>query len=217
MSCEIYIDDNAEEYDITVSGDNTCDEIDITVELEGETVSTETDPVFLAHPVYAVASGDVARLQTLTDANVTLLQSVAMGDVARLQTLTDDDVDRLQDITGANILDFHAPYSDKETASSIGTIIAGVAAAYPAAADIFPFVQAVGNTLKKITAANLRAQMQPSLTEYLYFAGAYTADAIGDWRMGAGASGFAVQYCSASGSSKGAGTWDNKLIIKFNE
>ena len=214
MSCEIYIDDNAEEYEITVSGDSTCDEIEVIVELEGETVSTETDPVFLAHPVYAVASGDVARLQDLTDANVALLQTIATGDVARLQTLTDDDVDRLQDITAANILDFHAPYSDKETASTIGTIIGGVSAATPAVGDLFPFIQSVGNTLKKITTENLRTQMQPSLSQYMYFAGSYTADAVGDWRMGGGASGFVEQYCSASGT-KGSGTWEDKLTIEI--
>lgn len=192
MSCEIYIDDNAKEYDITVSGDSTCDEIDLTIEVGGEKLPIETDPVFLAHPAYSLDATDVTNLKNIDATDVT----------------------NLNNITAANILDFHAPNSDAETSSTVGAILGGVSETTPAAADTFPFVQPVGNTLKKITTANLRAQMHPSLSEYLYFASAYTADAVGDWRMGAGASGFVVQYCSASGS-KGAGTWEDKLTIEI--
>lgn len=192
MSCEIYLDSNAEEWSITVENDTVTEEMSFTVEVGGNTIPVENDPVFLAHPVYAVASGDVTRLQTITDQDVT----------------------NLQNITATDITEFHAPYSDAETSSTIGTLLGTQSAATPEATDVFPFVQAIGNTLKKITTPNLRTQMQPSLSEYLYFAGAYTADAVGDWRMGAGASGFVVQYCSASGSSKGTGTWEDKFIIE---
>jgi hypothetical protein len=134
MSCEIYIDDNAQEYDITVSGDNTCDEIDLTIEVGGEKLPIETDPVFLAHPVYLLDATDVTNLQNIDATDVT----------------------NLNNITAANILEFHAPNSDAETASTIGTLLGSAASGTPADTDVFIFVQLPGNTLKKITYAALK-------------------------------------------------------------
>lgn len=116
MSCEIYIDSNAEEYEIGVSGDSTCDEIDITVELEGETIPTETDPVFLAHPVYGMDATDVSNL--------------------------------------------HAPYSDAETLSTIGTLLDTAATGVPSSGDSIPWIQAVGHTQKKISYGELMTSLK---------------------------------------------------------
>lgn len=131
MSCEIYIDNNAEEYDITVSGDSTCDEIEITIELEGETVSTETDPVFISSPAYAVTTGGIANWTAgyaFTTSHLVVY----------------------------NHTDIHEAHSDDETASTIGTMLGTASSATPTDSDVFIFVQKPGNTLKKITLANLK-------------------------------------------------------------
>ena len=137
MSCEIYIDDNAQEYDITVSGDSTCDEIDLTIEVGGEELPIETDPVFLAHPVYSLDATDVTNLQNIDATDVT----------------------NLNNITAANILDFHARNSDAETSSTVGAILGSAATGTPSDTDVFIFVQLPGNTLKKITYAALKTLM----------------------------------------------------------
>jgi len=116
MSCEIYIDSNAEEYEIGVSGDDTCAEFEVIVELEGETIPTETDPVFLAHPVYGMDASDVSNL--------------------------------------------HAPYSDAETLSTIGTLLDTAATGSPASGDSFPWIEAVGHTQKKITYGSLMSSLK---------------------------------------------------------
>jgi len=131
MSCEIYIDDNAQEYDITVSGDSTCDKIDLTIEVGGEELPIETDPVFMSHPVYAVASGDI----THWNAGYAFTTS---------------------HLSAYDHTDIHEAHSDDETASTIGTLLSSAASGTPADTDLFIFVQLPGNTLKKITYAALK-------------------------------------------------------------
>ena len=134
MSCEIYIDDNAKEYDITVSGDSTCDEIVLTIEVGGEELPIETDPVFLAHPVYSLDATDVTNLKNIDATDVT----------------------NLNNITAAKILDFHAPHSDAETSSTIGALLGSAPTGTPADTDVIAYIQQPGNTLKKITIADLK-------------------------------------------------------------
>ena len=133
-----YIDDNAQEYDITVSGDSTCDEIDLTIEVGGEELPIETDPVFLAHPVYSLDATDVTNLQNIDATDVT----------------------NLNNITAANILTSTPPTAMLETASTVGAILGKRGDGTPSDTDVFIFVQLPGNTLKKkITYAALKTLM----------------------------------------------------------
>jgi hypothetical protein len=179
MSCELVISSNAEEYEITVTGGTTCDEIEVTVEIGGEAVPTETDPIFLVSPAGGITSGDIADWNVAYGwGDHSLNHYDATGTVASHLTAFNHGLIQVYETSGGvaghlvafNHANIHAAHSDDETASTIGTMLGSQSAATPGASDKFPFTQAVGNTLKTITLSNLTTIINSAgidLTSYL--------------------------------------------------
>jgi hypothetical protein len=179
MSCELVISSNAEEYEITVTGGTTCDEITVTVEIGGEAVPTETDPIFLVSPAGGITSGDIADWDVAYGwGDHSLNHYDATGTVASHLTAFNHGLIQVYETSGGvashlvafNHANIHAAHSDDETASTIGTMLGSQGSATPGANDVFPFVQSVGNTLKKITLSNLTTIINSAgidLTSYL--------------------------------------------------